>query len=375
MTRDLLVSAWAWLKADTPHSDSQSRRAQSGQALTGSVQGFGAALTGYDRSVRVLIWDVHGGYSDALLHVPHQFWYCRDDTLGQLGSLTANGLGRRRDDRPANAAEVTIEQLRDDPPDIVIAQRLEEVDALECLLRRRPGRDFGAVFLEHNTPKGGVPDSRHPLADQQVWHLVHVTHFNRHFWDCGNASTRVIEHGLPDPGHRYTGELDRLAFVVNEPVRRWRTTGTDLLPAFGDIAIDAFGIDGDRLPSTLGSSCPRLSFGGNLSPAELDDAVARRRGYLHLTRWTSLGLSLINSMMLGLPVIAFGTTEAFRAVPPTAGVCSTDLAELAAAANLVSRDRAQARAWGEAGRVHALQRFSLDRFVHAWNACLSDVAG
>ena len=28
------------------------------------------------------------------------------------------------------------------------------------------------------------------------------------------------------------GELNHLAVVVNEPVRRWRVTGTDLLPEF-----------------------------------------------------------------------------------------------------------------------------------------------
>ena len=50
-------------------------------------------------------------------------------------------------------------------------------------------------------------------------------------WDCGRAPTMVIEHGIPDPGHRYTGGIDRLAAVVNEPVRRWRVAGTDLLLA------------------------------------------------------------------------------------------------------------------------------------------------
>ena len=29
----------------------------------------------------------------------------------------------------------------------------------------------------------------------------------------------VIEHGIPDPGYRYTGELAAAGAVVNEPVR------------------------------------------------------------------------------------------------------------------------------------------------------------
>lgn len=332
--------------------------------------------------MRILIWDVHGGYTDALLQVPAEFWYLCDETakateesMPELGPLMANGLRRRCHDRPSNAVEVSLERLRDEPPDVVVAQRLEEVDVLPRLLGREPGIDIGAIFLEHNTPKGRIPDTRHPLAGRQGWHLVHVTHFNQLMWDNGDCPTTVIEHGLPDPGYRYTGELDRLAFVVNEPVRRWRTTGTDLLPEFAETPVDAYGIDGDQLLPVLGSSCPRLAFGGNLSSAELCDQLARHRAYLHLTRWTSLGLSLINAMMLGLPVIALGTTEAYRAVPADAGACSTDVDELVDAARTLVREPELARRCGQRAREYALDRFGLERFVAAWSDCLADLAG
>lgn len=325
--------------------------------------------------MRILIWDVHGGYTDALLQVPGEFWYLCDESAAGLGRLVTQGLRRRREDRPPNAIEVSLERLRDEPPDVVVAQRLEEVDALPQLLGRTPGGDMGAIFLEHNTPKGRVPDTRHPLAERSGWHLVHVTHFNRLMWDNGDCPTTVIEHGVPDPGYRYTGELDRLAFVVNEPVRRWRTTGTDLLPEFAELSVDAFGIDGDQLLTTLSGRRPQLSFGGNLSSAELSDQLAQRRAYLHLTRWTSLGLSLINAMMLGLPVIALGTTEAYRAVPFEAGVCSTDVDELVDAARTLIREPELARRCGERARKYALDRFGLERFVAAWSNCLADRAG
>ena len=92
-------------------------------------------------------------------------------------------------------------------------------------------------------------------------------------------------------------------------------TGTDLLPGFGAFPIDGFGIDGDLLPERLGVHCPELRFAGNLAPDELDAAMAQRRAYLHLNRWTSLGLSLLQAMMLGMPVLVLDTTEASRAVP------------------------------------------------------------
>ena len=131
----------------------------------------------------------------------------------------------------------------------------------------------------------------------------------------------VIEHGVADPGYRYTGELPRLAFVVNEPVRRWRVTGTDLLTRSA------------RIPSTPSAStaifCHPTGFAmptAGLCREHVTGGpvrgVARRRVYLHLNRWTSLGLSLIQAMMLGLPVVVVDATEASRAVPPEAGAFS-----------------------------------------------------
>ena len=61
---------------------------------------------------------------------------------------------------------------------------------------------------------------RHPLADRDDILLVHVTHFNALFWDTGGDRDRVIEHGIVDPGPRYTGELPRAAVVINEAERR-----------------------------------------------------------------------------------------------------------------------------------------------------------
>ena len=91
--------------------------------------------------------------------------------------------------------------------------------------------------------------------------------------------------------------------------RRWRVTGTDLLPHFADFEVDAFGIDADKLPAALDPSHERVCFAGNLRPNALYDALAERRVYLHLNRWTSLGLSLIQAMLLGLPVVVLDTTN------------------------------------------------------------------
>ena len=102
--------------------------------------------------------------------------------------------------------------------------------------------------------------------------------------------------------------------------------------------------------------------------------MGRRRVYLHPYRWTSLGLSLIEAMMLGMPVVAVAATEAVRAVPPEAGVVSTDLDELTDAAARYLADPDLARETGRHARRHALARFSHEAFLANWDAVLSEAA-
>jgi glycosyltransferase involved in cell wall biosynthesis len=205
---------------------------------------------------------------------------------------------------------------------------------------------------------------RHPIADRDDLTLVHVTHFNSLFWDAGATDVAVIEHGIVDPGQRYSGELARAAVVINEARRRGRVTGTDLLARFRAAApIDLFGMD-----------APALG-GEDLAQAELHAAIARRRVYLHPIRWTSLGLSLLEAMHLGMPVVVLGTTEAFEAVPPEAGVVSTRLDVLADALRRLIADPDEARERGAAARVAALSRYGLERFLADWDALLARVTG
>jgi glycosyltransferase involved in cell wall biosynthesis len=195
--------------------------------------------------------------------------------------------------------------------------------------------------------------------------LVHVTHFNDLFWDAGETPTRVIEHGIVDPGYRYTGELGRAAVVINEARRRGRVTGTDLLPRFGAAApLDLFGIDAAALGGV-----------GDVPYEELPGEIGQRRVYLHPIRWTSLGLSLLEAMHVGMPVVALATTETTEAVGPDAGVVSTDVARLVDALQRLLADPDEARERGIAARRAALGRYGLARFLTDWDAVLEEVAG
>jgi hypothetical protein len=310
--------------------------------------------------MNVLLWHVHGAWTTSFVHGRHRYLIPVDE------DRTADGLGRARTyEWPASAVEVTREQAPDEHVDVVVLQRPHELEhlAAEWLGGRRPGSDVPAVYVEHNAPQGPIEEMRHAAADRPDLTVVHVTHFNDLFWNCGSTPTRVIEHGVVDPGPRYTGELERTVVVINDAVRRGRVTGTDLLPRFRrTVPVDLFGMRSGPLG------------GRDVSQAVLHREMARRRVYVHPVRWTSLGLSLIEAMHLGMPVVALATTEVHEAVPSEAGVVSNRLEVLEAAMRRMTADVDEARARGAAARAAALERFGLPRFLDDWDSLLSEVA-
>jgi hypothetical protein len=313
--------------------------------------------------MRILLWHVHGSWTTAFVQGGHDY------LVPVLPGRGPFGLGRARTwDWPASVVEMSPQRLADEPPDLVIIQRPEELDLVRQWMGRTPGRDLPAIYLEHNAPEPHPVASRHPLGDQRDILLVHVTHFNRLYWDSGAAPTRVIGHGVVDPGHLYTGELEAAAVVVNEPIRRGRMVGTDLLNAFTVVGpVDVFGMSDGPLPGVRQI--------GDVRQEDMHRELARRRLYLHPMRWTSLGLSLVEAMHLGLPVVAVAGTEVPQAVPPSAGVVSTDVRELGDAMRRFLADPEAAAMAGKAARTHALERFGLGRFLADWDRTIEEVAG
>lgn len=311
--------------------------------------------------MRILVWHVHGAWTTAFVQGDHEYLIPVDPERGP------DGRGRAQTyEWPDRAVELNRQEAADAEVDVVVLQRPHELEhlAAEWLGGRMPGRDLPAIYVEHNTPQGRINEMRHPAADREDLTLVHVTWFNRLFWDAGTTRSEVIEHGVIDPGPLYNGELPRAAAVINEARRRARVTGTDLLePLSAGAPIDVFGIDAG-------------SVGGiaDLPQAELHREMGRRRLYLHPLRWTSLGLALIEAMQMGMPVVALATTEAAEVIPRDAGVISNRPETLIAGIEEYIKDPALAREAGNAGRRFAIQRFGIERFVNDWNQILMEVA-
>ena len=316
--------------------------------------------------MRILLWHVHGSWTTAFVQGVHDY------LVPVLPDRGPDGLGRARTwDWPTSVVELGPERLRDADVDLVVLQRPHEVELAERWLGRRPGRDLPAVYVEHNTPVGDVPDTRHPLAGQQEIPIAHVTGFNDLLWDTDGARTVVIDHGIVDPGHRYTGELARAATAINDPVRRGRSVGTDLVAGLlgAGVGVDVFGMRVEQLPPRRG-----LAVFEDLPQDAMHAELARRRVYVHLSRWTSLGLSLLEAMHLGMPVVALGTTEAPMAVPAGAGAVVTRREQLAGAVRRFIEEPEAAAAAGQVARRHALEHYGLKRFLADWDALLAETA-
>ncbi|MFJ4616670.1 glycosyltransferase [Streptomyces sp. NPDC088812] len=318
--------------------------------------------------MNILVWHVHGSWLTSFVQGPYDFLVPVTPERGP------DGLGRARTwEWPPSVREVGPAGLRGAGIDLMVLQRPHELGLAEEWTGRRPGVDVPAVYVEHNCPHESAVGTRHPLADRTDITLVHVTHFNRLMWDNGRAPTTVIEHGIIDPGHLWTGEEPRAAVVVNEPVRRGRTTGTDLLPRFArTVPLDVFGMRTEGLCGRLGLPPDRCR-GRDLPQGDLHPAMARCRLYLHPVRWTSLGLSLLEAMFLGMPVVALDTTEVREAVPAGAGVVSNRFDVLEDAVRRFTADPAYARATGEAARAAVQARYGERRFRDDWERLIKEV--
>ncbi len=276
---------------------------------------------------------------------------------------------------------MTPEELREAEIDVVVLQRPHEVDLVERWTGRRVGTDLPALYLEHNAPTEHAVRSEHPVLRDPRLHdvpVVHVTAFNAMAWDCGGrptiswstaSPTRVRATAAPTPPSRWSSTSRSDGGVSRAATSCSTWPAASRCPSTASVRTSS-------VRSRRSAPFPDWTAAGATASCstELHEAMARHRVYFHPYRWTSLGLSLIEAMTIGMPVLALSTTEAPEAVPPGAGLVTNDLARLRATARHLLADPEEARARGEVARSHALNRFSLTRFLVDWDQVLKEVA-
>ena len=311
------------------------------------------------RRLRILTWHVHGNYLYYLTQVPHDWYLVTDDarTPGHSGRSGTLPWGD-------NVHEAPIGAIARMQFDVVLFQSKTAYLEEQFNLLTRAQQRLPRLYLEHDPPQEHPTDTRHWVSDRDVL-LVHVTPFNALMWDCGDTPTEVIEHGVRLLRQaRYSGELDSGIVVINHIAARGRRLGADV---YAQAAA--------AVPLVLVGMGAELAGGhGEVPNHELPGFMARHRYFFNPIRYTSLGLALIEAMMVGLPVVGLATTEVATVIRNGEnGFIDTRIARLVDVMQLLRRDRAWAQRLGEAARRTAEGRFSIERFVADWMAVLRRV--
>nr|MDP9164924.1 glycosyltransferase family 1 protein [Actinomycetota bacterium] len=142
---------------------------------------------------------------------------------------------------------------------------------------RRPGTDVPAVYVEHHPPQPFAADSMHPMGGRDDIPIVHATDFNT--GDVEQRARPVVRHHARDrgPGEMFTGDVPAAARLIDEPLRRLRETGTDLLAELGRRApIDVWGVDSEPLTGKFKTVARIRGRGPAVRPQVLRQ-LARRR--------------------------------------------------------------------------------------------------
>ena len=318
-------------------------------------------MTTTPRRLKILTWHVHGNYLYYLTQVPHDFYLVVDRQksthhTGRSGILPWG----------ANVFEAPAEALAQMEFDAVLHQSRDtwEVDRLTLLSEAQ--RRLPTFYLEHDPPQGHPTDTLHWAAGPATM-IVHCTPFNALMWDSGASPVRTVDHGvLPLSDARWNGRREEGIVVVNNLDLRGRRLGFDV---YAEVA--------RQVPLCLvGMGSERCGGEGEVPNAALPARMAEHRFFFNPIRYTSLGLAVIEAMMVGVPVVGLATTELVTVIENGRnGFVDTRIDRLVDAMQRLRADPGLARELGEAGRKAAMERFSIDRFVAGWLEVLRDATG
>lgn len=313
----------------------------------------------FRKKFRILTWHIHGSYLFYLSQGNYEIYIPVKD-------FPEEGYYGRGETFPfgPNVREIHVNDLPALEFDIILFQSPKNYlhDQYEILTEEQ--RRLPRIYLEHDPPRQVPTDTCHPVDDPEVL-LVHVTHFNCLMWNNNRTPTRVIDHGVIVPDIPYTGEKERGIVVINNLDKRGRRLGADVFEAIRkEVPVDLIG---------MGSAELGL---GEVRHPELPAFISQYRFFLNPIRYTSLGLSVLEAMMLGIPVVGLATTEMVTVIRDgVSGVLHTNLHYLIDRMKQLIREPDLAARLGAEGRKVAEERFNIRRFTADWEETFAQVAG
>lgn len=307
------------------------------------------------KRLRILTWHTHGSYLYYLSQAPHDFY-----VLSRRGRPP--GYGGRCGHIPwgDNVIDMPVEEVQEYAFDCILFQDDDQYLHDQYLYLSAQQRRLPKIYIEHDTPREHPTDMPHPVDDPHML-LVHVTPFNTLMWNNRRTPVRVIEHGVIVPeGVRYEGAHARGLVAINHLAQRGRRLGGDIYVQVREhVPLDLIGMGSEELPGGL----------GEVQHAQLPAFVSRYRFLFNPIRYTSLGLTVIEAMMIGVPVVALATTEMATVIDNgVSGYVNTSIPQLIQHMQFLLACPEEARALGQAGQRYVRERFSIQRFVEDWNA-------
>jgi glycosyltransferase involved in cell wall biosynthesis len=307
----------------------------------------------HKEKLRVLTWHIHGSYlyyltqTDCIFYLPYK-----------EGS-SEEGYGGRTRGFPwgDNVINVNAEEIKDIQFDCILFQSKKNYlkDQFEILSEEQ--RALPKIYLEHDPPREIPTDTKH-IVDNPDMLLVHVTYFNELMWNNNRTPTKVIEHGvMVDENVSYSGEIKKGIVVINGIVKRGRRLGLDVFEKVRkQIPLDIVGMGSEEVGGL-----------GEMNISELPSFIAQYRFFFNPIRYTSLGLSVCEAMMTGIPVIGLATTEMPVTVKNNySGFIDTNVNVLINKMDMLLEDPAKAKELGEGAKATALEKFNIKRFKEDW---------
>lgn len=302
--------------------------------------------------IKLFTWHIHGSYlyylsqCDLDIYIPvnekkNEGYYGRGKTF-LFGD---------------NVIEVPVDEVKRHQFDCILFQSEKNysIDQYEILSAEQ--RQLPAVYLEHNAPEPHPVNSLHPLTDPDVV-LVHVTHYNKLMWKNNVPMVKVIQHGITEPPHQYTGDLEKGIVVINHIKERGRITGWDIFEQVrAEVPVDLAGMGTEKYGGL-----------GEVLFPQLNAFTTRYRFLFNPIRHTSFGLSVCEAMMAGIPIVSLATTEyanLFR--NGESAFINTDVDALVTDMKRLLRDRSLANTMGAKTRQVALAQFNINRFAREWD--------
>ncbi len=316
-------------------------------------------MHGKAKRLKIFTWHIHGSYlyylslGDYELYIP-------------LNPEKGSGYQGRGETFPfdKNVIEIPEEEVKNFTFDCILFQSKKNFTTDQYATLSQKQRDeISKIFLEHDPPRKHPTDTIHVLDDPTV-SLVHVTSFNKLMWKNRVSDVRVIAHGVPGPDTYYKGELERGVVVVNDLFSRGRRLGADIfLEMRKYIPLDLIGLHSEEYGGL-----------GEIPLPVLPDFLSHYRFFFNPIRYTSLGLSVCEAMMLGMPIVGLATTEMVTTVKNNiSGFIETDPSLLIEKMKLLISDKRLASNLGKNAQKDAERKFNIQRFTTEWENLFQSV--